>query len=237
MAALHTIDAALTKVRSLIHLGQLHTARDFLNVAIAELETSDQLWLSKANVHHQLGELAQASDCYQECLRANPECIEAYIGYLVLLCDTSHYSEAEALYQQLELKIQKQGPDFSQNKKLSEAHQVTARAYSDAGMHHLALQELTKAQKLQPQNLGLKHKSAKVYFESGHIDQALTELSDLQNHCEYEGQSDIATLSGFVFLKQSQPSQALNRFKEAQKTTENIVANIMARAISSENHS
>lgn len=143
----------------------------------------EDVYFLKANIMHINGKISEAIKNFKKVLEINDEHTDAMISLSVLYNDIGKYEAAQKYFELADRKV-KQGSggviDTHINKKFSGLHFEIAEMYFTYGRHDEALSEFKKAYELNPQNLSIKVKIAKVYERKDFKAKALDELLQLK---------------------------------------------------------
>ncbi|MBL7664167.1 MAG: tetratricopeptide repeat protein [Bacteriovoracaceae bacterium] len=163
-------------------------AQMIFNEIIENDENKTEAFFYLANIFHIKGELGKAIKAFQKVLTLDPNYTDAAISLSVLLNDIGRYEEARSIFDSANEKVKKttQGIEDSHiNKKFAIKHEELAELYLSYNRYDEAVFEFNKAIGLNPENLELRIKLAKVYSKKGFVSKATEELKKLKN--EYPG--------------------------------------------------
>jgi len=141
------------------------------------------------SIFHVRGEISKAISAFQKVLNLDSSHTEAAIALSVLYNDIGKYDLAKDIFDKANANVKAsktfggtvQDPHI--NKKFSFKHFEIAEMYLLYNRFDEALFEYNKAIGLDPDNLELRIKVAKVYAKKGFISKAQDELKQLINEC------------------------------------------------------
>lgn len=166
--------------------GDLKKAQAFFNEVIEVDGKSVEAFFHLANIFHVKGEIGKAIKAFNKVLSLDPGHTDAAISLSVLYNDIGKYEEAKRIFNQANERV-KTGTtsdlleDTHVNKKFSSKHFEIAEMYMSYNRYDEALFEYNKACSLDPENLEIRVKVAKVYAKKGFISKAFEELRKLKN--------------------------------------------------------
>jgi tetratricopeptide (TPR) repeat protein len=156
---------------------------------IIEVDTKNtEAYFCLANIFHINGEIGKAIKAFTKVLELDPNHTDASISLSVLLNDIGKYEEAKKIFEKANTHVKnvKSGVDDPHiNRKFSLKHYELAEQYFAYNRFDEALFEYNKASGLDPDNLEIRIKMAKVYSKKGFNSKAFDELKKLKN--EYPG--------------------------------------------------
>ncbi len=135
------------------------------------------------NIFHIQGQLGKAVKAFNKVLELDANHTDAAISLSVILNDIGRYEDAKKIFEQANDKVKNEKPgvhDPHINKKFSEKHFELAEMYYSYNRYEEALTEYSKAYGLNPENLDIRIKLAKVYSKKGYISKAFEELRKLK---------------------------------------------------------
>lgn len=135
------------------------------------------------NIFHIEGELGKAIKAFNKVLSFDPNHTDASISLSVILNDIGQYEEAQKIFEQANKKVKNKDQGVADphiNKKFSLKHFELAEMYFSYQRFDEALFEYNKAIGLDPDNLEIRIKLAKVYSKKGYLSKAFEELRRLK---------------------------------------------------------
>lgn len=171
------------------------------------------------NIFHIQGELGKAVKAFNKVLSLDPNHTDASISLSVILNDIGRYEEAQKIFDKANSNVKKQDQGVSDphiNKKFSLKHFEIAEMYFSYERFDEALFEYNKAVGLDPENLEIRIKIAKVYSKKGYLSKAFEELRKLKSEAPAYIPARIALGllhfgKGNTIEAQSEWQSALNR--------------------------
>lgn len=136
------------------------------------------------NVFHIQGKLGKAVKAFNKVLEFDPNHTDASISLSVILNDIGRYDDAKKIFENANKKVknEKKGiQDPHINRKFSLKHFEIAEMYFSYNRYEEALSEYNKAIGLDPENLEVRIKIAKVYAKKGYVSKAFEELRKLKS--------------------------------------------------------
>lgn len=138
-----------------------------------------------ANAYHNQGRIAKALSHFKKILELDSEHTDAMVSLAVILNDIGHYDEARKFFELADSKVKKNSNgimDPHVNKKFSELHDELAQMYVTYRRYDEALREYEIAIMLDPMNIDLKLKQAKVFYKKNDFSNAKERLLLLKQH-------------------------------------------------------
>lgn len=132
-----------------------------------------------ANIFHLQGKIGSAIKSFKIVLELNGDHTDAMIGLSVLYNDIGRYEEAKTYFERADKKVKTSDNgvvDNHINKKFSVMHFEIAEMYFSYGRYEESLSEYVKAKNLDPENLNIRVKIAKVYSKKKYFSKAIEEL-------------------------------------------------------------
>jgi tetratricopeptide (TPR) repeat protein len=180
----------------------LSAALDMYSKVIEEDSSCTEAYFNMANIFHLRGEIGKAIKMFQRVLELDPHHADASIGLSVLLNDIGRYEEAQQVFEKANdnVKHSKSGiDDLHLNRKFSAKHYELAEMYYSYARMDEALFEYNKAMGLNPDNLDIRIKVAKVYAKKGFTSKAFEELKKLKN--EYPAYIPAKMALGLLYFE------------------------------------
>lgn len=127
-------------------------AEPLLREIIAQHPGSAETFNMLGVIQHHSGRLGDAHEMFEQALHLNPAYTEAALNLSVVLSDTGHYSEAEAVYGRALRRAAEEPRQLDQfaRGKLANMHAATAEAYRELGLLSEATTEFRRAIHLCP---------------------------------------------------------------------------------------
>jgi tetratricopeptide (TPR) repeat protein len=166
--------------------GDYKKARYFFSEIIEVNSRNVSAFFYMANIFHMKGEIGKAIKAFNKVLSLDPNHTDAAISLSVLYNDIGRYEEAKKVFAKANERVKSAGPgtlleDKHVNKKFSDRHFELADLYMSYNRFDEALFEYNKASNLDPSNLEIRIKAAKVYAKKGFVAKAQEELKQLKN--------------------------------------------------------
>jgi tetratricopeptide (TPR) repeat protein len=169
-----------------------------------------------ANTYHLLGAIGKAIKAFQKVLEINPNHTDASISLSVLLNDIGRYEEAQKIFERANVHVKKENAGINDphiNTKFSLKHYELAEMYFTYNRFEESLFEYNKAYQLDPENLEIRIKMAKVYSKKGYASKAIDELRKLKR--EYPAYTPARTALGLLFYGAGKIIEAQTEWKNA----------------------
>lgn len=174
----------MRKAKDAFQKNDLKTAALFFNEIIDSDPNATEAYFYMANIFHMRGELGKAVRGFNRVLELDPHHTDASISLSVILNDIGKYEEAKAVFdkanQHIKLSPQQGLAEPHVNKKFSLKHYEIAEMYASYQRWDEALFEYNKAAGLDPDNLEIRIKVAKLYSKKGFVSKAFEELKRLK---------------------------------------------------------
>lgn len=182
-------------------------------------------YFNMANIFHLKGQIGKAIKSFQKVLELDPHHTDASISLSVLLNDIGQYEKAQEVFEKANQHVKKETKggvdDPHLNKKFSQRHYEIAEMYYSYARLDESLFEYNKAIGLDPENLEIRIKVAKVYAKKGFVSKAFEELKRLKN--EYPSYIPAKMALGLLYFENG-------NILEAQTMWKNILAQDPAHA-------
>ena len=177
--------ALLVKAKECYDRGEFKKAKIILSEIIESDGDNEESFFYLANIFHRNGDIGKAIKAFKKVLELNPSHTDASIALSVLYNDIGYYEEGQKIFDLAQARIKAPGTsrpeDVHINKKFALKHYELADFYLVYDRYDEALFEYNKAVALDPENLELRVKVAKVYAKKGFISKAFEELRKLKN--------------------------------------------------------
>lgn len=174
----------MRKAKDAFQKNDLKTASTFLNEIIDNNPNSTEAYFYQANIFHMRGELGKAVRGFNRVLELDPHHTDASISLSVILNDIGKYEEAKAVFdkanQHVKMTPQQGLAEPHLNRKFSLKHYEIAEMYASYQRWDEALFEYNKATGLDPDNLEIRIKVAKLYSRKGFMSKSFEELKRLK---------------------------------------------------------
>jgi tetratricopeptide (TPR) repeat protein len=161
-------------------------ALNIFNEVIESGTKSAEPYFYLGNIFHMKGEVGKAIKAFNKVLELEPNHTDAAISLSILYNDIGKYEEGKRIFektnQRVKASAQSSAPEDQHiNKKFSFKHYELADLYLSYNRFDEALFEYNKAASLDPSNLEIRIKLAKVYAKKGFVHKAFDELKRLKN--------------------------------------------------------
>ena len=175
----------------------LVSAQKYLDEVIDQSSESSDVHFLMGNIHHVKGELGSAIKCFKKVLELDPGHTDAAISLSVIYNDIGKYDEAKTIFESADKRVKSNmstpgAADEHLNKKFSLKHFELAEMYFSYQRYDEALFEYNKAVTLNPEDLAIRIKVAKVYAKKGFSNKAIEELQKLKSENPNYAQARIA---------------------------------------------
>jgi tetratricopeptide (TPR) repeat protein len=145
---------------------------------------SSEAYFYMGNIFHIQGQLGKAIKAFNKVLELNPNHTDASISLSVILNDIGQYEQAQKIFEKANKKVKNETQGVQDphiNKKFALKHFELAEMYFSYNRYEESLFEYNKAYGLDPENLEIRIKVAKVYSKKGYISKAFEELRKLKS--------------------------------------------------------
>jgi tetratricopeptide (TPR) repeat protein len=210
----HTVDQLMRTGRISFDNKEYSKALNILGEVIDHDPYRTEAFFMMANIFHMKGELGKSIKAFQKVLELDPNHTDASISLSVLLNDIGQYEEAQKIFNTANEKVKNttQGiEDNHINKKFSFKHLELAEMYLSYQRFDEALFEYNKAIGLDPDNLEVRIKLAKVYAKKGFISKSLEELKKVKS--EFPGYVPARIALGLLYYGNSNILEAQNEWQ------------------------
>ena len=174
----------MRKAKDAFQKNDLKTAATFFTEIIDNNPNSTEAYFYQANIFHMRGELGKAIRGFNRVLELDPHHTDASISLSVILNDIGKYEEAKSVFdkanQHVKMTPQQGLAEPHLNRKFSLKHYEIAEMYASYQRWDEALFEYNKATGLDPDNLEIRIKIAKLYSRKGFMSKSFEELKRLK---------------------------------------------------------
>lgn len=175
----------MRKAKEAFQKNDLKTSALFFNEIIDTDPNATEAYFYLANIFHMRGELGKAVRGFNRVLELDPHHTDASISLSVILNDIGKYEEAKAVFDKanhhVKMSPQQGLSEPHINKKFSLKHYEIAEMYASYQRWDEALFEYNKAISLDPDNLEIRIKVAKLYSKKGFVSKSFEELKRLKS--------------------------------------------------------
>ena len=168
------------------------------------------------NIFHIKGQLGKAVKAFNKALELDSNHTDAAISLSVILNDIGKYEEAKKVFDKANNKVKKESSGIQDphiNKKFSQKHYEIAEMYFSYNRYDESLFEYNKASALDPENLEIRIKVAKIYSKKGFISKAIEVLKKLK--AEYPGYVPARVSLGLLHYGSGNVLEAQNEWQNA----------------------
>lgn len=168
------------------------------------------------NIFHIQGQLGKAVKAFNRVLELDCNHTDAAISLSVILNDIGRYEDAKKIFDKANEKVKKESAGVQDphiNKKFSSKHFELAEMYFSYNRYEEALVEYNKAFGLNPENLEIRIKLAKVYSKKGYISKAFDELKKLKS--EHPGYTPARVALGLLHYGKGNALEAQSEWQNA----------------------
>lgn len=170
---------------------QLVWSRDFAEaIRLCEhcLDVSESTESDKKNALHLLGtsyylqgQLGKSVECFKKVLSIDPKFTDSAISLSIIYNDIGRYDEAKKIYHvaNQSLQLKRRGTDDLLDRKFALKHIEMGDLYFKYHRYDDALDDYSRAARLDPTHLEIRIKLAKVYAKKGFTTRAIQELQAL----------------------------------------------------------
>lgn len=131
--------------------------------------------------HYLQNHLSESIECFKKVLGLDPKHTDAAISLSVIYNDIGRYDEAKKIYQiaNQSLQLKRKGTDNLLDRKFALKHLELGDLYLKYHRYDDALDDYSRALRLDPSQLDIRIKLAKVYAKKGFTTRAIQELQQL----------------------------------------------------------
>jgi tetratricopeptide (TPR) repeat protein len=174
----------MLKVQNLLFQRKFEEAEGLLAQHLQEKVHPDMHYLSGVSSYFQ-GQLAPSIEHLKKALALDPKHTDAAICLSVLLNDIGRYEEAKRVFEQANQSLIHR-EDADVDRKFALKHLEVADLYFRYRRYDEAIEEYSKAIRLDPQFLEVRIRRAKAYGKKGFLTRSMQELQQLKlEHAEY----------------------------------------------------
>lgn len=142
----------------------------------------------KGMAHYFKNELAASIQCFKTVLDEDPKFTDSAITLSIIYNDIGRYDDAKKIYQvaNQSLALKRHGDDELLDRKFALKHIEIGDLYFKYHRYDEALDDYSKAIRLDPQQLDHRIKLAKVYAKKGYTTRAIQEIQQISaEHPDY----------------------------------------------------
>ena len=152
---------------------------------VVEINPSNsEAYFYLGNIFHIKGQLGKAIKAFNRVIDLDPSHTDASISLSVILNDIGRYEQAQEVFDKANKKVKQESrgvDDPHINKRFAMKHFELAEMYFSYNRYEEALFEYNKTIALDPSELEVRIKIAKVYSKKGYISKAFEELRKLKS--------------------------------------------------------
>jgi tetratricopeptide (TPR) repeat protein len=155
-----------------------------LNEIIETEDKNSEAFFLMGNIFHMKGQIGKAIKAFNKVVEIDPKHTEAAISLSVLYNDIGKYEKAKTIFDKANDNVKKDTESFQDphiNKKFSLKHFELAEMYFSYNRYEEAIFEYDKAIGLDPGNLEIRIKVAKVYSKKGFKSKSMEVLRKLKS--------------------------------------------------------
>ena len=174
----------LEQAKELFNKNSLSKAQKLFEEVIESNPANPESYFYVGNIFHIKGQLGKAVKAFNKVLELDSNHTDAAISLSVILNDIGKYEEAKAIFDKANDQVKKESSGIQDphiNKKFSLKHYEIAEMYFSYNRYEEALFEYNKASNLDPENLEIRIKIAKVYSKKGYANKAVEVLRRLKS--------------------------------------------------------
>jgi tetratricopeptide (TPR) repeat protein len=183
---------------------------------IAMNPNNTEAYFYLGNIFHIQGQLGKAIKAFNKVLDLDASHTDASISLSVILNDIGHYEEAQNIFDKANKYVKQESKGIDDphlNKKFSLKHYEIGEMYFSYNRYDEALFEYNKAIGLDPDNLEIRIKVAKVYSKKGYISKSFDELKKLK--MEYPGYIPARIALGLLYYGNGNIIEAQSEWQNA----------------------
>lgn len=206
----------LAKAKELFSKNSFKNATIILEEVLELYPNSTESYFYLGNIFHIKGQLGKAIKAFNKVLELDPSHTDASISLSVILNDIGKYEEAKNIFDKANQKVKKESKGIDDphlNKKFSQKHFELAEMYYTYNRYDEAIFEYNKAISLDPENLQIRIKLAKVFSKKGFVSKSIEELKKLKS--EYPGYVPARTALGILYYGNGNIIEAQNEWQNA----------------------
>ncbi|MCO4753881.1 MAG: tetratricopeptide repeat protein [Bacteriovoracaceae bacterium] len=174
----------LAQGKELFNKNALTKAQQTFEEVIEANPSCSEAFFFIGNIFHIKGQLGKAVKAFNKVIEIDPNHTDAAISLSVILNDIGKYEEAKEIFEKANDQVKKESSGIQDphiNKKFSQKHYEIAEMYFSYNRYDESLFEYNKASALDPENLEIGIKVAKVYSKKGFLSKAIEVLKKLKN--------------------------------------------------------
>jgi tetratricopeptide (TPR) repeat protein len=211
-------DDILDKIKGLLDQNNFHKAYKILIELTEDCEQPAEIYYLLGRVFLHRNEINKSKKAFQKALEIDPFHTDSSISLSIIYNDTGDYVNAQKVYQSAFKKVKSEeksnGPkDRKIDKTFSIKHEELAYLYLSYGRLDESLDELQKADILDPGNFKIKLKISQIIAKKGHIHKAIEEVKKLKN--EFPNIEQIYISLGVMYFSIGNIIEAQNEWNKA----------------------
>lgn len=209
----------LQQGKELFNKNALSKAQKIFEEIIEVNSNSPEAFFYMGNIFHIKGQLGKAVKAFNKVLELDANHTDAAISLSVILNDIGKYEEAKNVFEKANNHVKKETSGIQDphiNKKFSLKHNEIAEMYFSYNRYEEALFEYNKASSLDPENLEIRIKIAKVYSKKGYINKAIEVLRKLKS--EKPGYAPARVALGLLHYGSGNVLEAQTEWQNALST-------------------
>lgn len=181
---METIDELVSIGKHYFEQKEFKKAEGFLGRVLEKTDRYADVYNMMGVIQHAEGRFTAAIDFFKHALTINPRYTEALLNLAVLYNDLGQYDDAKKLYGQVHKKTKAPKPHIEPvlRGKLSNLHANIGDIYRSVGSQKFAIEEYSKALRLNPEYADIRTKLGQCYREDGQLQKAKKELMEALKH-------------------------------------------------------
>lgn len=206
------INSAKTSFNSNLYKKSLASLEEVLEIN----PNNSSAYFYMGNIFHIKGQLGKAIKAFNKVLELDPNNTDASISLSVILNDIGKYEQAQEVFNRANEKVKNGSSGISDphiNKQFASKHYELAEMYFSYNRYDESLFEYNKAIALNPDNLEIRIKIAKVYSKKGYVSKAIEELRSLKS--EYPSFIQARVALGLLYYSSGNALEAQNEWQYA----------------------
>lgn len=176
------------RIQDLLSKKDFAQAEVLLRERVQKEPKNPDLYYLKGIFHYFQGQMGQTVENMRKALSIDPRHTDAAVCLSVLLNDIGKYDDAKKVFEQANQSVahRRPGSDIGIDRKFAVKHMELADLYFRYRRYDEAIEEYSKAARLDPTTLEIRIRRAKAYAKKGFLTRSMQELQQLKReHAPY----------------------------------------------------
>jgi len=205
----------VSKGKASFKRGDFKTAQIIFKNILESDPNNTESYYHLGSIFHNSGQIGKAIRAFRKVVELDPGHTNAAISLSILYNDIGKYEEAKLIFESANEKVKKGGhshqvEDPFINKKFAFKHFELAELYFSYNRYDEALFEYNKSIGLNPDDIEVRIKVAKVYSKKGFVSKAFDQLRTLKN--EFPANIKVRVALGILYYANGNIIEAQNEW-------------------------